>query len=235
MGPVSTAGPPVPPPSERVRLRRAPQKGAYDAATVHAILDATPFCHLAFVHDDHPMVVPTLHVRVGEAVYLHGSVGGRTGLAATGDPQPVCVTVSLIDGLVLARSGFHHSINHRSVVIVGDATLVEDDDERLLALAAITDHVVPGRWEELRPPTRRELAATAVLRLPLDEASAKIRVGPPVDEPEDLALPIWAGVVPVRTILGAPQPSPDLAPDLPVSPSVARLTSPPDPAEEPAA
>lgn len=215
-------------PSDRVALRRAPLKGAYDRATIDAILDATPHCHLGYVlPDGQPVVVPTLQARVADHVYLHASSGGRLALGA-GDGWPVCVTVTIVDGLVLARSGFHHSANHRSVVVLGDAEVVTDDGERLRALEAITDHVVPGRWSELRPPTARELAATTVVRLPLTEASAKIRSGPPVDEPDDLGADVWAGVVPVVTTFGTPVPAPELAADAPLGPSVAALVARPD-------
>lgn len=210
-------------PSSRAALRRAPEKGAYDRATIDAVLDATANCHLGYVlPDGQPIVVPTLQARIGDHVYLHASSGGRMALSAP-DGWPVCVTVTLLDGLVLARSGFHHSANHRSVVVIGDAHVVTDDDRRLAALEAITDHVVPGRWAELRPPTRRELAATVVVRVPLTEASAKVRTGPPVDEPEDLAADVWAGVVPVAVTYGTPVPAPELAADTPLSPAVVRL------------
>lgn len=207
------------------RLRRAPHKGVYDRATIDAILDETPFCHLGYVHDGRPVVVPTLFTRRGDEVVLHASTGSRLGLGAGHGPWPVCVTVTLVDGLVLARSGFHHSVNHRSVVIHGEATLITDPEERLAALEALTDHVLPGRWSELRPPSPRELEATAVVRVPLDTVSAKVRSGPPVDEPDDLALDVWAGVVPVVSRFGAPQPDPLMAPQRPLSPSVQALMS----------
>ncbi len=210
-------------PTERVALRRAPQKGAYDRATIDAVLDATPHCHLGYVlPDGQPIVVPTLQARMGDHVVVHASSGGKLALNAPGG-WPVCLTVTLLDGLVLARSGFHHSANHRSVVVLGEATVVQDHDERLAALEAITDHVVPGRWAELRPPTHKELLATAVLRLPLDEASAKVRSGPPVDDERDVDPDVWAGVVPVTTGHGTPVPAPDVAPGTPPPPSVARL------------
>lgn len=211
-------------PTPRVALRRAAHKGAYDRATIDAILDATANCHLGYVlPDGQPIVVPTLQARIGDHLYVHASSGGKLALHADGQ-WPICVTVTLIDELVLARSGFHHSVNHRSVVVLGTAEVVVDADERLAALEAITDHVVPGRWGELRPPTRKELLATAVVRLPLDEASAKVRSGPPVDEPEDVDADVWAGVVPVTTGFGAPVAGPDVAAATPVPPSVRRLT-----------
>ena len=211
-------------PTRRVALRRAPDKGAYDRPTIDAVLDATPNCHLGYVlPDGQPIVLPTLQARMGDHVVVHASSGGKLALNAP-DGWPVCLTVTILDGLVLARSGFHHSANHRSVVVLGEAEVVTDHDERLAALQAITDHVVPGRWDELRPPTRKELLATAVLRLPLDEASAKVRTGPPVDDERDVDPQVWAGVVPVEQRFGEPVPAPDVAPDTPVPPSVRRLT-----------
>lgn len=211
-------------PTERVALRRAPHKGAYDRGTIDAILDATPHCHLGYVlPDGQPVVVPTLQARLDGHVVVHASSGGRLALAARHRPWPVCLTVTLVDGLVLARSGFHHSVNHRSVVVLGDAEVVRDEDDRLAALEAITDHVVPGRWAELRPPTRKELLATVVVRVPLDEASAKVRTGPPEDEDADVDPRVWAGVVPVTAGHGTPVPAPDVGEGLAPPPSVARL------------
>lgn len=215
----------VPSPSRRAQVRRdTKRRGRYDAETIHRILDATPFCHLAYVVDDHPVVIPTLQVRIGDAVYLHASSGSRLGLHAD-TPWPVSLNVTLYDGLVLARSGFHHSINYRSVVVIGDATLVTDVEEKLAALNATVDHVVPGRAAEIRPPTTRELEATAVARLPLTEASAKVRTGPPVDEPEDTDLAIWAGTVPLRIVYGPPVSAPDLADGIRLPDSLTRLLS----------
>ncbi|WP_341252006.1 pyridoxamine 5'-phosphate oxidase family protein [Euzebya pacifica] len=212
------------PGSDRVKVRRDTKKrGRYDADAVHAILDATPFCHIAYVHDGHPIVIPTLQARIDDHVYLHASSGSRLGLSAD-TPWPISLSVTLIDGLVMARSGFHHSVNYRSVVVVGDAVLVTDREEMLRALDTTVDHVAPGRAAELRRPTERELSATVVARLPLAEASVKTRSGPPNDEPEDMDLPVWAGVVPMTTTFGPPLPSPDLADDIAVSPSVRRLT-----------
>ncbi len=208
------------PSSNRVKVRRdTTYRGSYDRETINAILDATPFCHLAYVHDGHPVVIPTLQVRLEDDLYLHASSGSRIGLEA-GTPWPISVSVTLLDGIVVARSGFHHSINYRSVVVLGDAALVTDPAEKLRALDATVDHVLPGRSAEVRPPTDRELIATAVARLPLAESSAKLRQGPPKDEPEDIGLPIWAGVVPMRTVFGPPEDSPDLPDGVPVPPSV---------------
>jgi uncharacterized protein len=179
----------------------------YDRAEVHAVLDEAIHCHLAFVLDGQARVLPTLHARVGETVYLHGSTGSRPMLAARGpDGLPVCLAVTLLDGLVLARSQFHHSINYRSVVAHGTARLVTEDDTKLAALAAFLDKVGPGRAADSRPPTKAELAQTAVLALPLREVSIKARSGPVADEPEDLDLPHWAGTVPVDMVRGVPQP-----------------------------
>ena len=212
-------------PSERVALRRQPHKGRYDRASVDAVLDATPHCHLGYVlPDGQPIVVPTLQARLGDHVVVHASSGGRLALhTGSGEGWPVCLTVTLVDELVLARSGFHHSANHRSVVVLGEATTVTDEDERLAALAAITDHVVPGRWAELRPPTRKELLATAVIRLPLDEAAVKVRTGPPVDDERDVDPEVWAGVVPLVRGYGRPRAAPDVAPGTAAPPSVQRL------------
>lgn len=216
------------PASARVRVRRDTKRRArYDAKAVHSILDATPFCHLAYVHDGHPVVIPTLQVRISDHVYLHASSGSRTALstAGTGQGWPVSLTVTLVDGLVMARSGFHHSINYRSVVVLGDAVLVTDGEEKMAALDATVDHVAPGRSAEVRPPTRRELEATAVVRLSLAEASVKSRSGDPVDEPEDMDADVWAGVVPMWTAYGEPIPSADLKDGLAVPPSVVALRS----------
>jgi uncharacterized protein len=210
-------------PTSRVALRRAAHKGAYDRATIDAILDATPHCHLGYVlPDGQPIVVPTLQARKGDHVVIHASSGGKLALHAT-RPWPICLTVTVLDGLVVARSGFHHSANHRSVVVLGDAEIVTDEDERLAALEAITDHVVPGRWAELRPPTYKELLATAVVRLPLDEASAKIRTGPPEDDERDVDPDVWAGVVPVTRGFLPPVAAPDVDAATPVPPSVQQL------------
>jgi nitroimidazol reductase NimA-like FMN-containing flavoprotein (pyridoxamine 5'-phosphate oxidase superfamily) len=189
--------------SQRVRVRRLPKRAAYDRATIHAILDEALVCHLGFVHDGQPFVIPTLHARVGERLYLHGSSASRM-LGTLGAGVPVCVTVTLIDGLVLARSAFHHSVNYRSVVLLGTAVAVTEEAEKVAALRAFTEHMVSGRWDDVRPPTSQEVKATSVLYLPLDEASAKVRTGPPVDDEEDYALDAWAGVVPLRLQAGPP-------------------------------
>ncbi|MFD5163897.1 pyridoxamine 5'-phosphate oxidase family protein [Streptomyces hawaiiensis] len=201
-------------PTERTVPTRSPDRASYDRDLVHAILDEAYVCHLGFVRDGAPVVLPTLYARVGERLYVHGSTGSRP-LRAAGQSDPglaVCVTVTHVDGLVLARSAFHHSINYRSVVVHGVAHDVTDPEEKRQALDALVDHVVPGRSADSRPADKKELAATAVLRLDLDEVSAKLRTGGVNDEPEDLALPHWAGVVPVGRTYGTPIPDPGLAP-----------------------
>jgi uncharacterized protein len=198
-------------PSDRTRVRRVPQRGQYDRETVEAILDETLISHIGFVHDGHPVVIPTLHARLGDRLYLHGSAASRM-LRTLLKGVPVCVTATLVDGLVLARSAFHHSVNYRSVVVFGEATAVEPEEERLRALELFTEKLVPGRWADVRPPTRQELKGTKVLSLPLDEASAKLRTGPPIDDDEDYDLPVWAGVLPLATEVAAPQPDPRLDP-----------------------
>ncbi|WP_416972812.1 pyridoxamine 5'-phosphate oxidase family protein [Streptomyces sp. 4F14] len=193
---------------------RSPHRASYDQDVVHAILDEAYVCHLGFVRDGAPVVLPTLFGRVGDRLYVHGSTGSRplrmTGQAPEG--LPVCVTVTHVDGLVLARSAFHHSINYRSVVIHGLAYDVTDPAEKRAALDALVDHVVPGRAADSRPANKKELAATAVIRLDLTQVSAKMRTGGVNDEPEDLTLPHWAGVLPVHRTYGTPIPDPALAP-----------------------
>jgi len=200
-------------PTERTRLRRLPERGAYDRDTVHAILDEGFICHVGFVADGHPQVIPTGYARVGETLYLHGSTGSRLGLRPGAD---VCVTVTLLDGIVLARSAFHHSMNYRSVVVLGRTRPVTDLGEKEAALNALVEHIVPGRGAMVRGPSRRELAATVVLALPLAEVSAKVRTGPAKDEEEDYELPIWAGLLPLGLAVGTPEPDPLLAEDLAV-------------------
>ncbi|WP_256106807.1 pyridoxamine 5'-phosphate oxidase family protein [Streptomyces sp. ODS05-4] len=202
------------PATDRTVPTRARERASYDRELVHGLLDQAYVCHLGFVRDGAPVVLPTLYGRVGERLYVHGSTGSRPLRAAgQGDPGlPVCLTVTHVDGLVLARSAFHHSINYRSVVVHGTAYQVTDPQEKREALDALVDHVVPGRAADSRPADAKELAATAVLRLDLAEVSAKLRTGGPHDEPEDLALPYWSGVLPVTTGYGTPIPSEDLDP-----------------------
>jgi nitroimidazol reductase NimA-like FMN-containing flavoprotein (pyridoxamine 5'-phosphate oxidase superfamily) len=198
----------VQPPSERVRLRRKRERGSHEREQIDAILDEALIAHLGIAdRDGQPFVIPTLHARAGDLVYCHGSAGSRTARALAGG-APTCLTVSLIDGLVLARSAMHHSANYRSVMLLGRARPVTDEDEQLAAAEAIVEHIVPGRWADVRPPTRNELKATAILALPIEEASAKLRTGGPVDDEEDYASDAWAGVIPLQ-LLAAEPPRPD--------------------------
>ncbi|MER5312083.1 pyridoxamine 5'-phosphate oxidase family protein [Streptomyces sp. NPDC002773] len=205
-------------PTDRTVPTRSRERASYDKALVHSILDEAYVCHLGFVRDGAPVVLPTLFGRVGDRLYVHGSTGSRP-LRAAGDGVaapglPVCLTVTHVDGLVLARSAFHHSLNYRSVVVHGTAHQVTDPEERRTALDALVDQVVPGRSADSRPANSKELAATAVLRLDLDEVSAKVRSGGPNDDPEDLTLPYWSGVVPVQGGYGPPVPAGDLDPTI---------------------
>lgn len=184
-------------------MKRLPKRGEYDHAAVYQILDEAFICHVGFAADGKPVVIPTSYARIGDDLYIHGSAASRL-LQSLEEGIDVCVTVTLIDGLVLARSAFHHSINYRSVVIFGNANVVDDPDEKITALHSFTDHVVPGRWEEVRPPNESEMRATLVLKLPLVEVSAKVRTGPPIDDEQDYQLSVWAGVVPLKLTAGAP-------------------------------
>jgi len=203
------------PASERVRLRRKRERGRYDRQTIDSILDEALIAHLGIV-DPHgqPLVIPLLHARRGDVVYVHGSAAGRT-MRALASGEPACLTVSLLDGLVLARSAMHHSANYRSVVLLGEARSVEDPAEKLAAFEAIVEHIVPGRWADVRPPSENELRATSVLALPIEEGSAKVRTGPPLDDEEDYSLPGWAGVLPLLAHAGPPQPDPRLRAEIP--------------------
>ncbi|MBB4893808.1 nitroimidazol reductase NimA-like FMN-containing flavoprotein (pyridoxamine 5'-phosphate oxidase superfamily) [Streptomyces olivoverticillatus] len=205
--------------TERTTPTRNRDRASYDREVVHSILDAGCVCHLGFIRDGAPVVLPTLYGRIGDRLYVHGSTGSRPlrTAARTEDPgMPVCLTVTHLDGLVLARSAFHHSLNYRSVVVHGTARQVTDEAELRAALDALVNQAVPGRAADSRPANAKELAATAVLRVDLREVSAKIRNAGPGDEPEDLALPHWSGVVPVATAYGTPVPADDLAPGIPV-------------------
>jgi uncharacterized protein len=210
MAEMSTASLPVTP---RTRLRRLPERGLFEREPIYRILDEAFVCHLAFAVDGQPYAMPTGYARVGESLYFHGSAASRMVRQLSAGVQ-VCCTVTILDGLVLARSAFHHSVNYRSVVVLGTARLVESREEKLAALRAFTDHVVPGRWTELRPITDQELKGTSVLALPIEEASAKVRTGPPRDDDDDLAWPVWAGVVPLATIHGEPIPDAHLLPSV---------------------
>jgi nitroimidazol reductase NimA-like FMN-containing flavoprotein (pyridoxamine 5'-phosphate oxidase superfamily) len=207
------------PASEHVRLRRKRERGSHERATIDAILDEALIAHLGIADENgQPFVIPTLHARSGDLVYLHGSTASRT-LRALSAGAPACLTVSLLDGLVLARSAMHHSANYRSVMLLGTAQPVDSPAEKRAALEAIVEHIVPGRWAETRAPTENELKATSVLALKIDEASAKIRTGPPIDDEQDYALEVWAGVIPILTRAGEPQADVRLAPGTPLSPS----------------
>jgi uncharacterized protein len=191
------------PPTERTRVARESHRGAYDRETIYKILDEGFVCHVGFSVDGQPYVIPTLFARVGDAIYFHGSAASRM-LRNVSDGIPLCVTVTLTDGFVLARSVFNHSMNYRSVVALGKAALVEGLEEKLKALHAFTEKILAGRWNDARQPTEKELKATSVLRLPLTEVSAKMRVGPPEDDAADYALAVWAGVIPLSLRPGAP-------------------------------
>jgi uncharacterized protein len=208
-------------PTDRTRVRRVPARGEYERETIDGILDETLVSHLGFVHDGEPVVIPTLHARLDDRLYLHGSAASRM-LRTLARGVQVCATATLVDGLVLARSAFHHSVNYRSVVVFGRAELVESEEGRLRALELFTEKLVPGRWSEVRPPTRQELKGTKVLSLPLDEASAKVRSGPPIDEEPDYGLPVWAGVLPMRLAVERPEPDPRLDPRVELPAHVAR-------------
>ncbi len=199
--------------SPRTRLRRLPARAVYDRGAIDQILDEAMTAHVGFVHEGQPFVIPTLHARVRDKVYFHGSAASRA-IRTLRSGVPVCLTVTLIDGLVLARSAFHSSVNYRSVVVLGTATPVEGPDERLGALEAFVERLIPGRWSEVRPPTPQELKATRLLAMTLDETSAKVRGGPPEDDRDDLDLPVWAGVIPLRTTAGAPIPDARTPPDI---------------------
>jgi uncharacterized protein len=199
-------------PTQHTTVKRHPERGAYDRPTIDSILDEALICHLGFVADGRPYVIPTIHARDGDTLYVHGSPGSRM-LKASKKGVDICVTVTLLDGLVLARSVYNHSMNYRSVVVLGRARELTDRDEKLRAMRRVVEHVVPGRWEDARPPDDGEIKGTMILALPLDEASAKIRSGPPTDDAADLELPVWAGVIPLR--IEPSDPVPDAAVDSP--------------------
>jgi nitroimidazol reductase NimA-like FMN-containing flavoprotein (pyridoxamine 5'-phosphate oxidase superfamily) len=205
--------------TERTTVRRLAERAAYDRDTVHAVLDAALVCHLGFVVDGQPFVIPTIHGRRDDVVYVHGSPASRM-LRGLKRGLDVCLTATVVDGLVLARSAFHHSMNYRSVVVLGQATEVSDLEAKREALRVVSEHVLPGRWDEVRQPNLTELKGTTVLALPIEEASVKARSGPPGDEPEDYELPIWAGVLPLTVEPGPPVADPLLGPGIDVSPSV---------------
>jgi hypothetical protein len=189
--------------TERTQVRRLPKRARYDRETVYRILDEGLVCHVGFIAEGRPVVIPTGYARKDDTLYIHGSTASRM-LRALGEGVEVCVTVTLLDGLVLARSAFHHSMNYRSVVIFGTASKIENPARKLEALRVFTEHVAPGRWREIRKPSEKELQATTVLAIPLKEVSAKVRTGPPLDDEEDYALHIWAGVLPLDIKVGQP-------------------------------
>jgi len=190
-------------PTARTRVVREPDRAVYDREAVYQILDEGFLCHVGFVADGQPFVIPTSYGREGASLYLHGSAASRM-LRQMREGVPVCITVTLLDGLVLARSVFNHSMNYRSVVILGKAALVEDPKEKLAGLRALSEHILPGRWDQARQPSERELKVTSVLRVPIEEFSAKVRTGPPVDDADDYSFPTWAGVIPLEMKAGAP-------------------------------
>ena len=200
-------------PTRRTALRRLPQRGQYQREIVYQILDEGFICHVGFTVDGKPFVIPTGYARAGDNLYIHGSQASRM-LRALRDGIEVCVTVTLVDGLVLARSAFHHSMNYRSVVVFGTASVVDDPVEKLEALRAFSDQIVPGRWADVRPPSENELKATMVLSLPLTEVSAKVRTGPPLDDEADYQLPVWAGEIPLRLTAAPPVSDPRLRPGI---------------------
>lgn len=202
-------------PTSRTTLKRLPERGVYDSEAICRILDEAFICHVGFTTDGRPFVIPTAYGRIGDRLYLHGSAASRM-LRHLGGGMPVCVTVTLVDGLVLARSAFHHSINYRSVVILGEASVVDDPVEKLQALRTISENIVPGRWDGVRQPNQQELKATLVLSLPISEVSAKVRTGPPSDDDEDYDLPVWAGELPFTLATGMPVADPRLTPGIEV-------------------
>lgn len=202
-------------PSVRTRVVREPQRAVYDRESVYRILDEGFLCHIGFAVDGQPYVIPTSYGRKDANLYIHGSAASRM-LRSLKQSIPMCVTVTLLDGLVLARSVFNHSMNYRSVVILGTASLVEDREEKLAALRALSEHILPGRWDDSRQPNEQELKATSALRLPIEEFSAKVRTGPPIDDEEDYSFPTWAGVLPLEFRAGPPVPDPRLDPSRPV-------------------
>jgi len=196
-------------PTERTRVRRKPSRGSYEREVIDEILDRALICHVGFVDDGQPYVTPTIHARHGDTLYLHGSPSSRT-LTALAGGAPCCITATLVDELVLARSARQHSLNYRSVMVLGNAREVTDPDEKQLAMRAVVDHIVPGRSDHVRGPDEKEAETTRIVALPIDEASAKLREGPPVDKREDHELPFWAGRLPLTVAPGTPIPEPEL-------------------------
>ncbi len=210
--------------TDRTRVRRLPERGAYERETLNAILDEAPICHVGFVQNAQPFVIPTIHARYGDIIYFHGSPASRM-LRLMKDGTTVCVTATIVDGVVAARSVFHHSMNYRSAVVLGTTRLVDDQAERLRAMEVVTEHVLPGRWAEARHPSDVEAKGTLLVAVLIEEFSVKIRTGPPVDDEEDYQLPIWAGVIPLSTAIHYPEPDPLLRDGIEVSESVTRFSS----------
>jgi uncharacterized protein len=200
-----------PPPSDRATVKRLPKRAAYDPATIHAILDEGMVCHVSFTVEGRPNVVPTIYVRMGENIYLHGSPASRM-LQVLQRGEDVCIAVTIVDGLVLARSAFHHSINYRSVVLFGKGAEVREPERKAEVLRALSEHLIAGRWQEVREPSANELRQTLVVSIPLQEASAKVRTGPPLDDEPDYELPVWAGVLPLHLAAAMPIADPRLKP-----------------------
>jgi nitroimidazol reductase NimA-like FMN-containing flavoprotein (pyridoxamine 5'-phosphate oxidase superfamily) len=200
-------------PTTRSQIKRLPQRGEYNRQLIYSILDEGLVCHVGFAIEDQPFVIPTAYGRVDDRLYIHGSPASRM-LQSLQSGIEVCVTITLLDGLVLARSAFHHSMNYRSVVVFGTASLVQDEAQKMEALRAFTEHVIPGRWPEIRLPSRQELQGTLVLALSLEEASAKVRTGPPKDDEADYSLPVWAGVLPLQVLAAQPVRDPRLPGDI---------------------
>lgn len=212
-------------PTSRTRVVREPERAVYDHETIYRILDEGFICHVGFIIDAQPFVIPTSYGRKDDRLYIHGSAASRM-LRQLKEGIPVCVTVTLLDGLVLARSVFNHSMNYRSVVILGEATLVENLSEKIAALRVLSEHILPGRWDDARQPNERELKATSVLRVPIEEFSAKVRTGPPIDDEEDYSFPTWAGVVPLEMTVGAAVDDPRLDAGREIPEYVARYARP---------
>lgn len=210
-------------PGERSRARRLHERASYDRPSLNAVLDAAVLCHVGYVIDGQPYVTPTIQWREGDNVYFHGSSASRM-LRTVKTGLPVCLTVSMLDGLVLARSGFHCSVNYRSAMLFGTAHAVDDEVEKTARLRAFVDGLVPGRWDDMRPPTTQEMKATTVCRLDIEEASVKVRTGPPKDDEEDYALDCWAGVIPVHQTVGPLEPDPLLRDDVALPDNVRRWT-----------
>ncbi|MDH5410680.1 MAG: pyridoxamine 5'-phosphate oxidase family protein [Alphaproteobacteria bacterium] len=211
--------------TKRTTLKRAHERGSYDRDAVHAILDEALICHVGFIHEGAPAVIPTAHWREGETLYIHGSSASRM-IRALEDGAPACIEVTMTDGLVLARSGYHSSVNYRTVVVYGAARKITDEADKLAALKAFMEKIVPGRWDELRAPNSREMKATTVLAFPLKEVSAKIRDGGVLDDEEDMNDPVWAGVVPVHRTFGEPEPDAQLRGDIGLPDNLKNYTGP---------